>query len=56
MKRYRVSIYDEKRNKGFLKYVLIRRAVMTNQTLVTLVVTDSMFKGSKNFCNELTKI
>jgi len=55
LKRYRVSIYDEKRNKGFLKYVLIRRAVMTNQTLVTLVVTDSMFKGSKNFCNELTK-
>ena len=55
LKRYRVSIYDEKRNKGFLKYVLIRRAVMTNQILVTLVVTDSMFKGSKNFCNELTK-
>ena len=54
-KKYRISIYDQKRNKGFLKHVLIRRAVVTNQTLVVLVVTDQMFKGSKNFCNELIK-
>jgi 23S rRNA (uracil1939-C5)-methyltransferase len=54
-KKYRMSIYDEKRNKGFVKYVLIRRAVKTNQTLVTIVSTDGMFKGSKNFCSELIK-
>lgn len=55
LKRYRVSIYDEKRKRGFLRHVLIRRAVMTNQTLVCLVTTDEVFKGSKNFCNELIK-
>lgn len=54
-KKYKVSIYDEKRNKGLVKYVLIRRAVETNQSLATLVVNESMFAGSKNFCNELIR-
>lgn len=55
LRKYRVSIYDSHRNKGFLRHVLIRRAVVTNQTLVCLVVSETMFKGSKNFCNELIK-
>lgn len=55
LKKYRMSIYDVNRNKGFLRHVLIRRGVITNQTLVCLVVSDGMFKGSKNFCNELIK-
>lgn len=55
LKKYHVSIYNEKKHNGFLKYVLIRRAKKTNQTLITLVSTHSMFKGSKNFCNELIK-
>ncbi len=54
-KKYRMSIYDEKKNRGFVKHVLIRRAVQTNQTLVCLVTTDSVFPGSKNFCNTLVK-
>ena len=54
-RKYRMSIYDEKKNRGFMKHVLIRRAVSTNQTLVVLVATDGMFKGSKNFCQELVK-
>lgn len=55
LKKYRVSIYNEKRRVGFLRHVLIRRAFKTNQTLVVLVTTDSVFKGSKNFCQELIK-
>lgn len=54
-KRYHMSIYDEQKKRGFLKHVLIRRAVETNQTLVVLVGTDTLFKGSKNFCQELVK-
>ena len=54
-RKYRMSIYDEKKNKGFIKHVLIRRAVKTNQTLVCLVATDQVFPGSKNFCNTLVK-
>ncbi len=55
IKKYRVSIYDEKRNKGLLRHVLIRRAIKTDQTMVVLVCNESVFKGSKNFCNELIK-
>lgn len=55
LKKYRMSIYDPQRKRGLLKHVLIRRAVMTNQTLVVLVCNDSVFKGSKNFCQELIK-
>lgn len=55
LKRYRVSIYDENRNRGLLRHVLIRRAVVTDQTMVVLVCNDNVFKGSKNFCNELIK-
>ena len=49
LKRYRVSIYDENRNRGLLRHVLIRRAVITDQTMVVLVCNDNVFKGSKNF-------
>lgn len=55
LKKYRVSIYDEKRQKGLLRHVLIRRAVKTDQTMVVLVCNDNVFQGSKNFCNELIK-
>lgn len=55
LKRYRVSIYDENRNRGLLRHVLIRRAIVTDQTMVVLVCNDNVFKGSKNFCNELIK-
>lgn len=55
LKRYRVSIYDENRRKGLLRHVLIRRAIITNQTMVVLVCNENVFKGSKNFCNELVK-
>jgi len=52
-RKYRISIYDDKKKKGFLKHVLIRRAVSTNQTLVVLVATEPLMKGSKHFCQEL---
>ena len=55
LKRYRVSIYDEDRGRGLLRHVLIRRAVVSDQTMVVLVCNDNVFKGSKNFCNELVK-
>lgn len=54
-RKYRVSIYDEKKNRGFLRHILIRRAIQTNQTLVAIVATEQVFKGSKNFCQELVK-
>lgn len=55
LKKYKVSIYDIKRNKGLLRHVLIRRAVVTNQTMVVLVCNERIWKGSKNLCQQLVK-
>lgn len=55
LKKYRVSIYDENRKRGLLRHVLIRRAVVTDQTMIVLICNENVFKGSKNFCNELIK-
>lgn len=52
-KKYRVSIYDEKRHKGLIRHVMIKRAVVTNQTMIVLVCNDNVFQGSKNFCKTL---
>ena len=55
LKKYKVSIYDEKSGYGLVRHILIRRAVKTNQTMVVLVCNEGVFKGSKNFCNELIR-
>ena len=54
LKKYRIQVYNEDRGKGFLRHVYIRRAFATNQTLVVLVTTSSVFPGSKNFVKDLT--
>lgn len=53
VKKFKLEIYDEDSQKGFIRHVLIRRAVKTNQTLVCLVVAKKEFKGSNNFVKEL---
>ncbi len=55
-RKYRISIYHEDKRKGFLRHVLIRRGVVTNQTMVVLVTTSLVFPGSKDFVRELVKV
>lgn len=54
-KKYHVSIYDEKRRRGDIRHVLLRRGTLSKQYLVTIVSTNPVFKGSKNFCATLVK-
>lgn len=54
LRKYKIQIYNEDRRKGFLRHVLIRRGIKTNQTMVVLVTTSPVFPGSKNFVKELT--
>lgn len=54
LRKYKIQIYNEDRRKGFLRHVLIRRGIKTNQTMVVLATTSSVFPGSKNFVKELT--
>lgn len=55
MKKYRMEPYDEDRKKGFLRHVLIRKAALTNEIMVVVVVGAKVFPGAKNFVSSLIK-
>ena len=55
MKKYKMEPYDEDRQLGFLRHVLIRKGFATGEVMVVLVVADRMFHGSNNFVKLLRK-
>lgn len=54
-KKYRFSIYDPYKNKGLLRHVLIRRAVVSDETMVVFICNEKILKGSKKLCQELIR-
>ena len=50
---FRISAYDEKRNTGFLRHVLVKRGFATNQVMVVLVATSSVLKSKTAFLKAL---
>ncbi|NBK96421.1 MAG: 23S rRNA (uracil(1939)-C(5))-methyltransferase RlmD [Erysipelotrichia bacterium] len=56
VKRCRIEVFDEDRGTGFLRHILIRRGVETNQTLLVLVGAEKIFKAKNNFIKELKKL
>ena len=55
MKRHRIEPYDEDRNAGFLRHVVVRVGHESAEVLVTLVTNSDEFPASKSFCRELVK-
>lgn len=53
VKKCRIEAYDEDRGYGFLRHILIRRAVETDQTMVVLVGAEKVFKAKSNFVKML---
>ena len=53
---FRIPIYDEVRNKGCLRRVLVRCAHATGQILVVLVLGSSVFPSRTNFLSALKVI
>lgn len=53
VRRLGISIYDEDRQVGFLRHVLIKRAYATGQIMVVLVAGSERFPQSKVFVREL---
>lgn len=49
VKKCRIEIYDEDRRSGFLRHILIRRAVVSDETLLVLVGAEKVFKAKNNF-------
>ena len=50
-----IEVYDEHSGRGFLKHIQIRRAIVTDETMVTLVTNEKNFRGKKNFISTLLK-
>ena len=50
---FRIRVYDEDSDYGFLRHVQIRRGFATDQYMVTLVCTDPVFPSKQNFVKAL---
>ena len=53
MKKYRMEPYDEDRERGFLRYIYLRKSYYTQQVMVVLVVSSFVFPAKKAFIEEL---
>ena len=53
MPSFRISAFDEKRNTGFLRHVLIRKGYATGQVLLVLVAASPVFRSQKAFLKAL---
>ena len=55
LSKAKISVYDERRNTGFLKHIIVRVAKNTGETMVILVASDNRFQGKNNFLKYLDK-
>lgn len=50
---FKIRTYDEDSDRGFLRHVIVRRAVATGQVMVVLVTAEITWPGAKNFVKVL---
>ncbi|HOI47195.1 MAG TPA: 23S rRNA (uracil(1939)-C(5))-methyltransferase RlmD [Bacilli bacterium] len=55
MTKMRIQPFQEDKRIGIVRYVLVKRAFQTNQTLVTVVTGVENFPGKKEFFNAILK-
>ena len=53
MRDFKITAYDERRDTGFLRHVLVKRSYKTGETMVVLVATSPIFKLQKPFLKAL---
>lgn len=56
VKKCRIEPYEEDYDKGYLRHILIRRGVVTNETMLVLVVKDRVFKAKSQFLDEIKRM
>jgi 23S rRNA (uracil1939-C5)-methyltransferase len=54
LRKFDISIYDEKKQKGFFRHLLVRHAFTTNQVIVGFVTTNGKFPEINKIIDELT--
>lgn len=55
MKKLKIKPYDEDRNQGFMRHILIKTGFATGQIMVVLVTSSQMFPGRSSFMSMLLK-
>ena len=55
MPEYKITAYNERKEQGFLRHVLIRRGFSTGEVMVVLVAAQSVFKAEKPFVRALVQ-
>ena len=53
MREFKVTAYDERTDRGFLRHVLVKRGFQTDQIMVVLVVTSPIFANKNHFIKAL---
>ncbi len=53
MKSFKMTAYDERSGRGFLRHVLIKVGFQTGEIMVVLVVTSHIFPGKNNYVKAL---
>ena len=53
MREFKMTAYDERTDRGFLRHVLVKRGFQTNQIMVVLVVTSPIFANKNHFIKAL---
>jgi len=52
---FKLKFYDEDKNTGLLRHVLVRRGYKTQEVMVVLVMSTFVFPGKNNFVEALIK-
>ena len=56
VKSFKLTVYDEKNSRGFLRHVLVKRGFQTNEIMVVLVTGTSVFPSKNDFVKELLRL
>ncbi len=56
VKDFKLTVFDERSNTGFLRHVLVKRGFSTNEIMVVLVTGTSVFPSKNNFVKALLTI
>lgn len=56
LKSFKLTVYDERNSRGFLRHVLVKRGFQTNEIMVVLVTGTSVFPSKNDFVKELLRL
>ncbi len=56
IKSFKLTVYDERTSKGFLRHVLIKHGFLTGEIMVVLVTGTNVFSSKNDFIKELLRL